>query len=70
VVIYPNPAQSLITVQSQEEISHIAVYSIDGKKLLEGKGKTINVESLPNNNYILIATSAEGKTITKKMVKN
>jgi hypothetical protein len=70
VIIYPNPAQSLITLQSQEEISHIAVYSIDGKKLLEGSGKTINIESLPNNNYILIATSVEGKTITKKMVKN
>ena len=69
-VIYPNPSQSLLTIQSQFEIRQIAIYSIEGRKVLEGNGNTINIVELPQSNYILIAQFENGKTITKKIVKN
>jgi|GEM_PF-3055627 len=69
-VIYPNPSQSLVTIQSQFEIRQIAIYSIEGRKVLETNGNTINIAGLPQSNYILIAQFENGKTITKKIVKN
>ncbi|MDV6169486.1 Ig-like domain-containing protein [Flavobacterium sp. DG1-102-2] len=69
-VLYPNPAQTVIRLQSKFEIDTIEIYAVDGRKVMEGKGNNINVSALPQSNYILIAKTTEGTIITKKIVKN
>ncbi|MHA3786880.1 Ig-like domain-containing protein [Flavobacterium hauense] len=70
VIIYPNPAQTVITIQSQYDISDVEIYTLEGKKVLESTGNSIDIAMLPQSNYILIAKSTDGKITSKKIVKN
>ena len=70
LIIYPNPANTVITLQSQYEIHIVTLYTIQGQKVLESDKNTINIESLPQGSYILTAKSREGKTLTKRIIKN
>ncbi|MFD2601634.1 Ig-like domain-containing protein [Flavobacterium suzhouense] len=70
LVVYPNPAQTVITLQSTTIISKVVIYTADGRKVIEANETTIDISSLPQGLYMLTATSDEGKTITRKIVKN
>ncbi|MEZ5046488.1 MAG: T9SS type A sorting domain-containing protein [Chitinophagaceae bacterium] len=75
VKIYPNPANSELIIELQENDSenYLGIYTMDGKLLitqkLHYKSSKINVENLPSGNYISIIQNKNkkvSKTITIK----
>jgi hypothetical protein len=74
VSVYPNPAHHYLVISSEEgvSISRYALYSIDGKLLLnvtvDNSSVRVPVDNLANGIYFLEIVCDEG-VITKKIVK-
>jgi hypothetical protein len=70
IKIYPNPADTKLSVISDSEILIIEIFDLSGKKLLEVRGThSVNVSSLSTGSYIIYAKSKNGKTIREKFIK-
>jgi len=68
--IYPNPAETTISIRSTSEIIKAEVFDLSGKKLFEVKGTlTIDVSSLKAGGYILSAETKNGEIIRQTFVK-
>ena len=69
--IFPNPANDVINIQSASvKIASVEIYSLLGQRVLaqnELKNNQINVASLSRGMYLL-KISAEGKSVTKKII--
>lgn len=68
ITIYPNPAKSVLTIQSDEFIEKIQVYNLLGKVVLTDSSTIISVEELNAGVYFLDIYSKKGK-VTKRFVK-
>lgn len=69
VQIYPNPVKDILQINSEKAIESVGLFSMEGKKLMEGKSSQLNVSSLPAGNYVLTVKLADGRIIDKKIVK-
>ncbi len=58
--IYPNPAQRVLYVQTAEPL-HLIISSIDGKHMLQGYGREINIEALPPGSYFILLKNKQGQ---------
>ena len=64
VNVYPNPANSLVNIQSNAILEVVQVYDLLGNKMdapyfiNEGKTATVNLESLASGNYVLSVKEA------------
>lgn len=68
-ITYPNPVKNVLNFQQQYK--SVAVYSIDGKLVMQANMNTIlNVSSLQQGTYILKVESFDNKTETIKILKN
>ncbi len=67
--IYPNPASDMINIQTNSNISNVAIYNISGKKVLQANRTDINISRLSQGMYILKITSDNGAQITKRFIK-
>ncbi len=68
VVMYPNPAGSVVTVESNfSVIDRVEVYSLLGTKVLEASNNTFNVNHLAEGVY-MVKVYADDKTSLKKLV--
>ncbi len=70
--IYPNPADKILNIETNDntEYDKVKIYSIDGKLLLEEDyltGMSINIEDLQSGNYYLVLTDKEGKQLGRKL---
>ncbi|MEX1193328.1 MAG: T9SS type A sorting domain-containing protein [Brumimicrobium sp.] len=57
IKLYPNPANKTIIIEAEEEIKHVAIYSIQGK-LVKSTGVTsnkeyVNVNDIPSGIYLV-----------------
>ena len=68
IVVYPNPAQTIVTIQS-EDVNSVMVFSLTGQLLLQEKNNTINVAALAQGNYILKFEQKDGKQFSKRIIK-
>ena len=50
--IYPNPVQETLNIESDESVS-FKIYDLDGRLLLNGDGKSIDVSALKAGTYLL-----------------
>ena len=73
IKVYPNPTSGLVNIQSQEELSSYEVVNLLGQVLLKGQMKqgqnSIMIDSLSTGTFILNITTAEGKVISQKVVR-
>lgn len=71
IKLYPNPAnKGIVTVDAGAlEVSKVEVYSILGAKVLETNKTTIATNGLQAGVYF-VKISAEGKSVTKKLIVN
>lgn len=53
VIIYPNPANGILHINGFDLKTNLIVFNIAGKPVLRGKGKSIDVSSLPAGLYLL-----------------
>ena len=67
VAVYPNPVKNQLTV-SAEDLLSVEVYDLDGQWVMASTENVIDLGALPQGVYFLRIVS-EGKTITKRIVK-
>lgn len=73
LVVYPNPSSEIISIQSQNNINSITVYSLDGRSVLTyvnpqiSNNFTIKVHNLPVGLYTLKINTDNG-IFTKKII--
>ena len=72
ISVYPNPATSVLNIDSKAQIQSIKLTDASGKLIIHNKSKEFNkqvqIEHLPKGVYIL-TVELENETITKKIVK-
>ena len=70
IQVSPNPASSVINLKYEYSIDQIQLFDMNGKEygIQKISDKSYSLDSLPNGNYILEVTSAEGK-FTSKIIK-
>ncbi len=72
ISVYPNPAVSTVNLKSDNSISSVFIFSLDGKQVYNYKGtdvKTINVSMLTSGMYILQTTDNKGNSAQTKLLK-
>ena len=70
VRLYPNPAETTLSIISKSEILLAEVFDLSGKKLFEVKGShKIDVSSLTEGSYILYAKCKNGEIIRQAFIK-
>lgn len=70
VRLYPNPADNIIHIDSQNDIQQVEVYSILGKRVATQKNtKEIHIDHLNTGVYILKMMDINGSFATKKFIK-
>jgi len=73
--LFPNPANSIVTIKSAETFSKLEVYSLSGKKVntyFTGRKKEakINISSLTNGVYLVKLKTNEGEVVgLAKLIK-
>jgi uncharacterized delta-60 repeat protein len=69
-VIYPNPVQNVLHLQSNNftSIKAVKIYDLQGKVVLQETNDTIIVSNLSKGLYIVKITTEEGE-VTKKFIK-
>lgn len=69
-ILFPNPAQSEITLKINATISNIEILDFRSSVVLVSEEKTIDISGLPSGIYIAKITTSTGELITSKFVKN
>lgn len=72
VSVYPNPASDRISIQSpaNDNITNVAIFNLSGQQVMAtSQSQNIDINSLSTGTYLVKATNAEGKTITRKISK-
>ncbi|MDX6747938.1 T9SS type A sorting domain-containing protein [Polaribacter sp. PL03] len=69
--IFPNPANNLLNIETQEVLKKVEIFNLLGKKVLSANNvsKSIDISSLSKSMYLVKLTSEKGIS-TKKLVKN
>jgi hypothetical protein len=70
--IYPNPADNILFLNTNEQLKKIQVFSADGKTVIEilsPQSKQIDLKNISSGIYFLKVTTTENKTGTKKFIK-
>lgn len=70
-LIYPNPTNSFFTVYLKNEtLEKAIIYNQLGQQVKTATTKDIDISNLSNGVYFVKITSQNGKTATKKVIKN
>ncbi len=73
VVVYPNPATDVLTVEGKDMLTEISVVNLLGQQVMRQSVNAntvqVNVSSLPQATYILQVNAANGATASFKIVK-
>jgi len=66
--VFPNPAKNILTIQADEEIENLEIYSITGNLVLKiiKPDAEIDLSKLQNGIY-LIRAKTDTKNLTKKI---
>lgn len=69
---FPNPAQDVITVSTDNELTMISIYNLAGQKILEQypnqQETNINISQLVNGMYIIRALTKKDNIVTQKII--
>jgi len=67
--LYPNPASTVITIDSQVEITTIEIYNLLGQRVLVSSEHSVNIQQLNAGLYIVVVQDGNGHSGTKRFVK-
>lgn len=68
VLVYPNPVVAVLHIDDKN-LKSVALYNMEGKKLLETKSSEMNVSKLPNGVYVLRIVTSDNSIVSKKIIK-
>ena len=69
VKVYPNPATSVLNIESNKTIRQIRVFNVLGKEILKTTSKVIDVSQLNQGIYLIEIEEDNNQTIIKRFVK-
>lgn len=69
VIVYPNPIENLLQIQSKNKTKKVTIYSIDGKLLHSQNDASVNMTSFSKGIYIIKIVFENNKTHTQKIIK-
>lgn len=73
VIVYPNPANTTLTIASSTQLQSYVITDINGRTLLERNvefyKEQIDISILPKGIYIITMERSDGSWISKKIVK-
>lgn len=69
VAIAPNPVNTILYVQTTEELSQLNIYNLNGQCVLLSTQTDIDVSALPQGMYILRAVTSDGTSHQAKFIK-
>ena len=74
IIIYPNPADSQLNIQSLKDIDQIIIYDLNGREVLHenlnNKSKTIDIQSLSAGSYLIQIFNNKQLIYTDKFIKH
>ena len=65
ILVYPNPANSSITIQSSDRIEKISIYNVFGALIQEGYENVFSVQHLATGVYTFKITTDKGVSFTR-----
>lgn len=66
--IYPNPASTNFTIEMENEVKSVEIYSIQGQKVLTSKAKNVNVSNLSKGMYLVRIEDTNNTIATQKLI--
>ena len=67
--LYPNPTSSILNIKTNVAIENIAVYNLQGQKVLESTKDTIDVSTMAKGMYVIKVQTASGRFLIKRFIK-
>ena len=68
-LVFPNPAQNYIFINTKEPITKVQILNFNGQVILEQNSGEIDVERLASGTYIIKGYTSTNGRFTKKIVK-
>lgn len=69
LVLSPNPVNSILHIQSEDELLQVDIYNLDGQCVLHASQADIDVSGLPHGMYIVSATTTANELLQTKFIK-
>ena len=66
--IYPNPATNNFTIETENDIKSVEIYSIQGQKVSTSNSKNIDVSNLSKGMYMVRIEDSNNAIATQKLV--
>jgi hypothetical protein len=66
--IYPNPTSDNFSIEMNNEIKSVEIYSLQGQKVLSSKDKNVNVSNLSKGIYLVKIEDVENAIATQKLI--
>lgn len=66
--IYPNPASDNFSIEMENEVKSVEVFSLQGQKVLTSKNKNVDVSSLSKGMYLVRIEDVDNAVATKKLI--
>ena len=73
VLLYPNPATTMINIQGTLPLSEIRVYNLTGVLALKARANAVgnavlNVETLPQGEYLVVLNASDHRLISRRVI--
>lgn len=66
--IFPNPTSTNFTIEMETEVKSVAIYSLQGQKVLTATSKEINVSNLSKGMYLVRIEDSNNAVATQKLI--
>ena len=66
--MYPNPASDHFTIEMENEVKSVEIFSLQGQKVLTSKNKNVDVSSLSKGMYLVRIEDVDNAVATKKLM--
>lgn len=70
VMLYPNPSQDILYIESSNTIDCVYIYNLNGQCMLHTTQKEVNVSELPCGVYLLQVKTKVGELLQTKFIKD
>jgi hypothetical protein len=67
-LIYPNPTSNNFTIEMENEVKSVEIYSLQGQKVMSATSKNVNVSNLSKGMYLVRIEDENNAVATQKVV--
>lgn len=67
-ILHPNPASDYFTIELENELKSVEIYSLQGQKVLVSDTKNINVSNLSKGIYLVLIEDSSNAVASQKLI--